>query len=149
MLRANELVLQDVPFKGGAPARAALVGGQIDFGFLGIQQQRNFEQHLRVLAVNSRQRLPAMPGVATFKELDIPHLAIASNVILLAPKQTPAAVIARLQTAMREIGNDTRYQRQLGELGLHHLPGDGDSARASMQQVKTSVQAYWPMIKPN
>uniref|UniRef100_UPI003F6B2732 Bug family tripartite tricarboxylate transporter substrate binding protein n=1 Tax=Nereida ignava TaxID=282199 RepID=UPI003F6B2732 len=68
-LNRNGLKAQDVPFKGGGPTRAAVIGEQVDFAFVGIQQAAGFENELDVLALAAPERDAIRDDVPTLAEL--------------------------------------------------------------------------------
>ena len=141
-LEKNHLQIQDVPFKGGAPARAALIGNQVDFGFIGVQQSRGFEKYIRVLAVNADQRDSAMNQVPTFSESNFLSFPLSSPVIMLAPKDTPDALIGQLTQMLREICHTSEYQQRLHKQGLSSVFQTGVEARYELEHISTDVKPF-------
>ncbi|WP_353236615.1 tripartite tricarboxylate transporter substrate binding protein [Diaphorobacter ruginosibacter] len=90
-----------VPYNGGAPSQLALLSGQVDFSFdnLASAAANMRAGKLTALAVTTAKRsalLPDLPAVAeTFK-----GFAIDTWWGLVAPKDTPASIIAKYNTAM-------------------------------------------------
>ncbi len=138
-LANNGIEAQDVPFKGGGPTRAALIGGQADFGFLGVQQLRGFEEQLRALAVNSAERDNIMSDVPSFGELGVPFAAVSSPVIVFAPKGTPAEVISAMETALTEITAKPEFAELLAERGTGPVFATGADARATLTTMKADA----------
>ncbi|WP_371170843.1 tripartite tricarboxylate transporter substrate binding protein [Aliiroseovarius sp. 2305UL8-7] len=138
-LANNDIAAQDVPFKGGGPTRAALIGEQADFGFLGVQQLRGFEEQLRALAVNSADRDTIMSDVPSFGELDIPFAAVSSPVIVFAPKGTPAEVISAMETALAEIAAKPEFAELLAERGTGPVYASGADAKAALTAMKADA----------
>ncbi|MEP2027590.1 MAG: tripartite tricarboxylate transporter substrate binding protein [Paracoccaceae bacterium] len=139
-LAENGLDAQDVPFKGGGPTRAALIGSQADFGFLGVQQLAGFEDNLRALAVNSSERDSIMTEVASFGELDISFADVSSPVIVFAPKGTPAEVIAAMEAALAEIAAKPEFAELLAERGTGPVYANGADAKAALAAMKTDAE---------
>jgi tripartite-type tricarboxylate transporter receptor subunit TctC len=87
-----------VPFKGGAPAITAALGGHVDSIVLTLPpvtaQIKNGK--LRGLGVASATRNPAIPDVPTYGEMGYPNIEIGSWVAVFAPAKTPDAVVAKL-----------------------------------------------------
>ena len=140
-LANNGLEAQDVPFRGGGPTRAALIGEQADFGFLGIQQLAGFEGQLRALAVNADTRDSIMSDVPSFGELGIPFARVSSPVVMLAPKGTPAEVIAYLETALDEITAKPGFAETLAASGTA-------PAYANAAEVETRLTAMKADVEP-
>ncbi|MBX9842557.1 MAG: tripartite tricarboxylate transporter substrate binding protein [Xanthobacteraceae bacterium] len=93
-----------VPYKGSAPSVTDLLGGQTHFtidGMLILIPQVK-QGKLRALAVARPERWPDLPNVPTFVESGFPDLVIDAWTGVVAPKGTPAPVIARLNAAINE-----------------------------------------------
>jgi len=88
-----------VPYKGGAPALADTIAGQVPFLFLtapaGLPSVRS--GRLRALAVTTLKRTAAAPEIPTVaEELDLPDYEVDTWLALFAPARTPEAIIARM-----------------------------------------------------
>jgi len=87
-----------VPYKGGAPAMTALLGGEVQVNFAtsstGIPHIRSGK--LRGLAVTGAKRSTAIPELPTVSEAGVKGYQHASWVGMLAPAKTPKPVIDRL-----------------------------------------------------
>lgn len=138
-LANNNIQAQDVPFKGGGPTRAALIGSQADFGFLGVQQLAGFKDTLRALAVNSAERDGIMTEVPAFGELGIPFAAVSSPVIVFAPKGTPAEVITAMETALAEIAAKPEFAELLAKRGTGPVYANGADAKAGLTAMKADA----------
>ncbi|MBT3143825.1 tripartite tricarboxylate transporter substrate binding protein [Phaeobacter gallaeciensis] len=138
-LANNHIEAQDVPFKGGGPTRAALIGSQADFGFLGVQQLAGFEDNLRALAVNSAERDSIMTEVPAFGELGIPFAAVSSPVIVFAPKGTPAEVITAMEAALAEIAAKPEFAELLAKRGTGPVYANGADAKAGLTAMKADA----------
>ncbi len=143
-LSMNDIKAQDVPFKGGGPTRAALIGEQADFGFLGVQQLRGFEEQIRALAVNSEDRDTIMSDVPSFGELGVPFAAVSSPVIVFAPKGTPAEVTSAMEAALSEIVAKPEFAELLAERGTGPVYASGADAKAGLAAMKSDAE---PLVK--
>jgi len=93
-----------VPYKGSAPSVTDLLGGQTHFtidGMLILVPQVK-QGKLRALAVARPERWPDLPNVPTFVESGFPDLVIDAWTGVVAPRGTPASVIAKLNAAINE-----------------------------------------------
>jgi len=91
-----------VPFKGGGPAAAAVLGGQPPIGAMatGGQMANIKAGKLRVLAVSSSRRLPSLPDVPTLSELGFTGMEDYTWIGMFAPAGTPAEIAQRLNTVV-------------------------------------------------
>ncbi|MSP97877.1 MAG: tripartite tricarboxylate transporter substrate binding protein [Betaproteobacteria bacterium] len=101
-----------VPYQGGGPAVAALLGGQVHALASGpaaaVGQIKGGK--MRALAGWGDQRLPLMPELTTFKELGYKDVEFYIWAGVFAPAATPAAVQAKLRDAVRAAVNDPQFK---------------------------------------
>ena len=93
------LDLVPVPFNGGGPAAASVVGGHtpVTFNSPAAIMAHARDGKIRVLAVNSETRTAAMPEIPTIAEAGFPGIRGDSWVGVLVPAGTPKDIIALLQ----------------------------------------------------
>ena len=114
-----------VPYNAPGTATTNLIAGEIQLMFQlvpGIAGQVKSGK-VRAIAVMAPQRSPALPDVPTTAELGQPRLLSSTWFALLAPKGTPPAVIARLNTVSNEILSDPAVKKRLAEMGASTLGG--------------------------
>ncbi len=87
-----------VPYKGGGPAMADLVGGQVNFSFASMPSALPYVQagRLRAIAVGGATRSPLFPDVPTVAESGLAGFVSEDWQGILAPAKTPAAIVAKL-----------------------------------------------------
>ena len=87
-----------VPYKGMAAAYADLVGGHVQSSFPTIVSSISYINagRLRALAVTSAKRVPALPNVPTFAEAGVNGVVVVNWYALVAPPNTPQAIVNRL-----------------------------------------------------
>jgi len=97
--RAAGLKFKYVSYEGTAARMNALLGGHIDVAESNLTQKGKADAgQLKFLAIASEKRHPELPDVPTLKELGI-NVEYAVNRGLVAPKGTPADVLAKLRSA--------------------------------------------------
>jgi tripartite-type tricarboxylate transporter receptor subunit TctC len=92
-----------IPYQGGAPAAAALIGGEVPLTFGSISDGIEHAKagKVRVLSTTGAQRSSHLPSVPTFAESGFPDLVIQDWHTFVLPGGTPPAVVERLNTAVR------------------------------------------------
>ena len=92
-----------VPYKGGNPAMADLLGGRVHVFFSTVAVARPHLQSgkIKALGVTTPKRTPALPNVPTIAESGLPGYAVSGWYGLVAPKGTPKAAIERLHTVIQ------------------------------------------------
>ena len=109
-----------VPYKGGAPAMADLIGGVVDATFMNINTGLpNIKGgKLRALAITSTRRSPLLPDVPTMDELGLKGVTVYSWQAFAAPKGLPADIKAKAHEAIVAGLNDPTVKPRLLDLGF-------------------------------
>jgi tripartite-type tricarboxylate transporter receptor subunit TctC len=116
--------LTHVPYRGAAPAVTDLLGGQIQVAFTEMATSLGHIKsgRLRALAVTTAQRSDALPEVPTLSEF-IPDFEASQWVGLVAPRDTPRAIIERLNVEINAGLADPNLKARFADLGGTVLPG--------------------------
>lgn len=108
-----------VPYKGGSPASADLMGGHISMMFEmgyaalpGIQSKK-----VHPIAVTSSKRLAVLPDVPTLDEAGLPGFESYNWQGIVAPAGTPAPILAKLNTELNRILQDAEVQQAIADSG--------------------------------
>lgn len=114
-----------VPYKGGAPALADVLGGQVDSYFANAGSGLNYVQsgQLKALAVTSRQRMAALPQVPTIAESGFPDFEVLEWNGFFVPKGTAPAIVERLSTDVQAAVRDPDTRARLVKLGADPVGG--------------------------
>jgi len=102
---AAKIKMQQIPYKGGGPAMADLLGGQVQLIFSNPASSLAYVTAGRVkaLAVTGNKRLEALPTVPTFTESGVPGVTTINWYALYAPAGTPKPIIDTLAGSMQKI----------------------------------------------
>ncbi len=113
-----------VPYNGLAPALTGIRDGSVQacmLPYTALVKNLNGKE-LRVLAVQSKARLPWLPDVPTTGQLGYPEMdGNDSFVNIAAPKGTPELVIAKLESALQKTMQDVNVRKKLEELEVQTL----------------------------
>jgi tripartite-type tricarboxylate transporter receptor subunit TctC len=121
-----------VPYNGSGPAAAAVAGAQVQAGFVWLPSVSGMVSsgQVRLLAIATAQRLPVIKDVPTFAELGFKNFEHSAFVGLLAPRGTPAAVIATLNKAVNDsIAASPTFAQRLEPFGMT-LPAQPNTPEA-------------------
>ena len=104
-----------IPYRGSAPAWAALLGGDVDFIIDTPSAALPMIEggKVRALAVTSAGRLPELPEVRTLDELGQKGFESEAWFAMLAPKGTPAPVVAALRKLADQVLRDPQARATL------------------------------------
>ncbi len=135
-----------IPYKGGAPAMADLLAGQVTMLF--DQMPAVMPQvkggKVRALGVSSAQRSAAAPDVPSLAEAGLPGFDMTVWFGLLAPARTPAAVVQRVNTEMGKVLQDPEFRAFLAGLGVTPM---GGSPEAFASFIQTETQRWAQVVK--
>ena len=134
-----------VPYRGIAPAIADVIGGHVKVTYAGLGPIASYLNAgtLTALATVEERRSPALPDVPTAIEQGFPAVAVEGWYALMAPKDTPAEVVARLNSeinailAMPEVGERIKNS---GEIVL------GGTPEALAKRMQSDYERYGAAI---
>ena len=117
--------LTHVPYKGAGPALNDLVGGHVDFYFPGMPAVMPMLKGglLKVFAVSSAKRSPIAPDVPTVAEsAGIKDFDFTLWAGVFAPRGTPPAIVARLNSEINKVLEDHVTRKKLVDAGADVEP---------------------------
>jgi tripartite-type tricarboxylate transporter receptor subunit TctC len=137
----------DVPYSGSAKAVTDLLGGHVDamFSMVVPLVPHVAGGGLRLVAVTTRARSPALPAVPTVAETTtLKDFDVVNWTALLAPAGTPQPVIDRLARETAAALHDPAFLHRLETLGLDPA-GDGPEALA--REVLRTVAQWRDVVR--
>jgi tripartite-type tricarboxylate transporter receptor subunit TctC len=117
--------LTHVPYRGTAQAVNDLVAGHLDLLFIQLDAVREQAAagKIRMLAVTTPRRLPALKDVPTMAEAGVADFRSDTWNAIAAPPHTPRAVVAKINGAMNEVLRSPDIAQQLARLGMQAVGG--------------------------
>lgn len=143
------LDLLHVPYRGSAPAMADLFSDQIQIMVTTSPTALTNLASGRAQAVGvaSAQRLAIMPDVPTFAEQGLPQFAASSVYAILAPKDTPDAIVVALNKALNDALDDEATRRRFAQLGVQIVHSTPAQSRELLQNESTKWERVVQPIK--
>ncbi len=113
--RRSGLKLVFVPFRGTAPAVAAVLGGDVQVTFVSMGPHIEFVRagKLRILGAATPARAPYVPDVPTFAEQGFPGFETSTWFSLFAPHGTPKEIVDQLNSYVRDLAQDADAKKRL------------------------------------
>ena len=135
-----------VPYRGGGPSIADVMGGQVELTFEGTSVLLPLIQagKLRALAVTSAKRIPQLPDVPTMIESGYPGFSSTSWTGLLAPSRTPPAIIATLNTQVNAALKSPEFTAALAAISTQPIGGPPQALTAV---INADVAKCAPIVK--
>lgn len=127
-----------VPFQGTAPGVMNLIGGNIDvmFDTLPSSYAQIGGGRLKALAMMDDARWPTLPDVPTLPELGQPQMVASAWFGLVAPKGTPADVVAAINKAVNAAHADPAVKEKLAKVASVPMPGTPEEFGAFIERER-------------
>jgi len=135
-----------VAYRGEAPAINDLLAGQIPLMFANLSAvMGNLKAGtLRALAVTSAQRSPSAPDIPTVAEAALPGFETETWWGIVAPAETPRAILAKLNAAARQALANDDTKRRFADLGMTN---GGSSPEELDAYIKSEIAKWANVIK--
>ena len=127
-----------VPYRGGAPAVADLIGGQVQVYFDGISGSLAYVRSgkLRALGVTTNQRAAVLPDVPSIAEF-VPGYEAGGWYGIGVQRNVPAAIVDRLNGQINASLADPKLKTRLADLGYVTVAGSpAEFARMVAQETE-------------
>ena len=133
-----------VPYKGGSAAHLDLIAGNVDASFqnLGSITQHVKAGKMKLLAVTSEKRDPAVPDMPTLSEAGVPGIEVYSWQAFVSPRGLPQSVKDRLQPALIAAIRHPDVVKRFNELGFEVVA----SSPAEFQKFLNEELARWKQV---
>lgn len=131
-----------VPYKGGAPAGAAVAAGDVTVGLLAVSSAM---PHLKsgkviMLANTAAKRSPIIPDVPTLTELGVPNVDGTNYTLMLAPRGTPDAIITRMNAEVVKALNEPDLREKLAAGAAVPIPSTPAELGARLQRESAAFK---------
>jgi tripartite-type tricarboxylate transporter receptor subunit TctC len=138
-----------VPYRGSALAMADLQAGRIDYlcDVVSTALPQIAGKTVKPIAVLNRERTPVLPDVPTAHEQGLNDFEAPGWFALFAPKQTPAAIIRRLNTALGDTLDTPPLRARLEGLGMDIPPPERRSPEYLSRFVTGEIEKWSGPIK--
>ncbi|HEY2256161.1 MAG TPA: tripartite tricarboxylate transporter substrate binding protein [Variovorax sp.] len=138
--------LVEVPYRGSGPAALDAMAGQISLAVVDLPSalQQIKAGKLIAYAVTSPQRVPMLPDVPTVAEAGLPGYDSTGWFGVVAPADTPAPIVARLNAAIVAALGDPQIQSAMRGLGVEPAP---DTPQAFGDYIAAETRKWSKVIQ--
>lgn len=142
----TETDILHVPYKGAAPALAAVLGGEGAMTFVPINGAIALVKsgRLRALGVTTKTRSPALPAVPTIAEGGVADYEASSWTAVLAPGGTPTPVVSRIHGAVVEGLRSSTLREVMQSSGLDPV---GNTPQEFAQVLRDEIAKWAKVVK--
>ena len=108
-----------IPYKGSAGARTDVLGGQVEMMFDAVTTMTEQAKagKVKALATTGKQRSEVMPDIPTVSEAGVPGYEATIWLGVMAPKNTPKAIVDKLNEAISQIVGQAEVKQTWGKQG--------------------------------
>jgi len=138
-----------VHFEGGAPMKAATLGGHVEVAFDNVSSlvKRGKPREVRALAVMDTERSKFLPDVPTTVELGFPSVISASTRGIAGPKGLPEPVVKKLQEVFQKAMAHPDHVKQVEKAGLAIKVMVGDEYVKYYRDLHAKVAKYTELAR--
>jgi len=136
--------IRPIHYKGGGPALAAVVSGEVQVGFSNLTQTARLAEagRLKMLAVSSLKRSSAAPNLPTIAESGLPGFEFEAWHVIVAPRVTPAALVGTLSQKIKATLSDRVVRERFDKGGMDIVPTTPKETLAYL----LNEQAKWARV---
>jgi tripartite-type tricarboxylate transporter receptor subunit TctC len=148
-LSATGTRAEQIAYKGGAgPAMIGLLGGEVQMMFVTFSSAVNFAKagKVRMLAVISPDRNPALPEIPTMREQGL-NMVVGSWQGLFVPKGTPQPVVGKLFTVGTQMMKDPQVVKRMADGGVTIVTSQSPADFTAF--VKGETERFGKVIRDN
>ena len=145
------VTIDQIPYRGAAPAMTDLMGGHVDL-FFGTPQSvvpQVKSGQLKAYGVTSKTRLEQLPDVESLVKVLGPKLEILYWQALYAPAATPEAAVKTLNDALQEAVSDPAIIKTWDTEGFLIYPREMRTPAAANALLKSEIERWGQVIRDN
>ncbi len=138
--------LLHVPYKGGAPAAAAIATGEVAMGLHNLGSSLNYVKggKAKSIAVTSAKRHPSFPEWPTASEAGVPGYNATIWIGMAAPAGTPIEIVNRMSTEVARAVRSPDLRERFTAIGNDPL---GTTPEEAAARIKQESARYSVVIK--
>jgi tripartite-type tricarboxylate transporter receptor subunit TctC len=119
MMRVTGVKLNEIPYKGGAPAALAVASGDVQASWLAISTAQPMLRsgQLVALAVSTKDRVAQLPDVPTMAEQGFPAYDYSNWMGIMGPARMPPALLRRIESDLQKVVATPEFSEAVARMG--------------------------------
>ncbi len=119
MMKATGTKLNEIPYKGGAPALQAVLSGEVQAAWIAVSTAMPFLKsgQLIGLAVSTEERVMQVPNIPSVAEQGFPGFNFSFWMGIMGPAKMSPALIKRIETDVQTVVRSAEYRELIGKTG--------------------------------
>ncbi len=145
------VTVDQIPYRGAAPALQDIAGGHVDLFFATPQSvvQQVAAGEMKAYGITAKAPSPQFPTAASFVQELGPKLEILYWHALFAPAGTPETIVEKLNSALQEIVADPAILKSWAESGVAPYPKDERSPAAARALLQREIARWGEVVRDN
>ena len=145
------VTVDQIPYRGAAPALQDIAGGHVDLFFATPQSvvEQVASGQMKAYGITAKAPSPQFPTAASFVQELGPKLEILYRHALFAPAGTPETIVEKLNSALQEIVADPAILKSWAESGVAPYPKDERSPAAARDMLKREIARWGDVVRDN
>jgi tripartite-type tricarboxylate transporter receptor subunit TctC len=146
-----KVAVDQIPYRGAAPAMTDLFGGHVDLFFATPQSivQPVTAGQLKAYGITSIESSEQLPNVESFVQVLGPKFEILYWQALFAPAGTPEQIVNTLNAALQETVSDVAIVNTWAAEGVSAFPKDQRTPAAAAAMLKSEIARWGQVIRDN
>ena len=138
--------MRHIPYKGSGPAMQDVMGGNVDFLFDQFPSSKGHidSGKLKPIGAMSPQKIPGYPGIMTMEEAGMKGFTDEAWYGVLAPKGTPAEVVAKLTDGLKKSLSNPELRKKIEDVGARPV---GNTSQEFTAQVRREIDRMKEVVK--
>ena len=119
MMKATGTKLNEIPYKGGAPALLAVTSGEVQAAWLAVSTALPFIRsgQLLGLAVSTQERVSQVSEIPSVAEQGFPGFDFSFWMGVMGPAKMPVALTKKIEADVQTVVNSPAYREAIGKMG--------------------------------
>jgi tripartite-type tricarboxylate transporter receptor subunit TctC len=136
-----------IPYKGTAQAMNDVVAGHVPIIFSDLAPAIPLlkEGRLRALGISSKIRFAGLPDVPPLAEVGVPGFDAVAWVMIVAPAETPSAIVDKLHAEIKDIVASPEVQKQFIAIG--NIPLSSPPPEELQRYVRTEIVRWGQVVE--
>ena len=145
------LTVDQIPYRGAAPALQDILGSHVDLFFATPQSvvQQVAGGQVKAYGITAKQLSPQFPAAESFVQALGPKLEILYWHALFAPAGTPDAIVEKLNAALQAIMSDPAMLKLWADSGISPYPKDQRSVAAARALLTSEIARWGQVVRDN
>jgi tripartite-type tricarboxylate transporter receptor subunit TctC len=151
LMQQAKISVDQIPYRGAAPALQDLIGGHVDLFFATPQQVLGnvTAGQIKAYAITAKEPPPQIPTAASLVQALGPKLEITYWHAMFAPAGTPAPIIDKLNSVLQAVLDDPTILKNWAETGVTPYPKEQRSPQAAQALFHSEIARWGEVVREN